>query len=115
MRSLVIAAVLAATVARADSARITAVVVDRPAMPHCGVLEVWTLLHVDASADPSAPRGQTVDARRLPVAVQCLELVHPDIAKGDTITLALDGPKAAGPWGKTRAWIAIKPSRVARP
>jgi hypothetical protein len=113
MRSfLVCSLLLAGSLAHADSAKpvakpVTGIIVERPTGTiHCGVLHVWTVIHIDASKDPNAPRGPKVDAARLPVAVSCIELVKPAIAKGDRITVTLDGPKDSGAWGKQTAWVA---------
>lgn len=116
MRFLVACAVvLAGSLAHGDSRAITGIIVERPNPPGCGIFEIWTVIRLDVSKDPGAPRGAGIDPKRLPVALHCIELVKPAIAKGDTITVTLDGPKSSGPWGKQRAWVGLKPSRVARP
>jgi hypothetical protein len=106
---LVLPLLLLTAVAHAEppSATVTATVVERPATTIlCGVLEVWTVIHLDVRGDADAPSGRDTPVHRLPVAVQCLELVQPPIAKGDRVDVTLDGPHASGRWGRTRAWIA---------
>jgi hypothetical protein len=84
----------------------------------CGTLQVWTILHFDASADVNAPRGTAVNAKRLPVAVPCSELPRSSysttagnagvLVKGKTYVLTLDPPRADPKWGKVTAWEAKK-------
>jgi hypothetical protein len=89
----------------------------KPAV-HCGVLEVWTILHFDTSIDPNGPRGTKVDPKRIPVAVPCTELARPQydkgagnagvLVKGKTYALQIGVPQASGQWGTRVAWPALK-------
>ena len=79
---------------------------------HCGRLDVWTVLHFDVSGDPNGPRGTKVDPKRIPVAIQCIELVKPPLAKGKTYQLELAPPRADPKWGKRMAWAASKVALV---
>lgn len=83
----------------------------------CGVMEVWTILHFDVSADPKKPSGTAVDAKRLPIAIPCAGMPRPmysktagnagKVTKGKAyrLTLAAPGP---GKWGTKHAWAAKK-------
>ena len=111
MRGLLVLALLAGS-AHAEKApgptSTRGVLLDAPTAPHCGHFEVWTVLHFDVSADPKGPRGTKVDPKRIPVAIQCIELVKPPLVKGKTYKLELAPPRADPKWGKRFAWAASK-------
>lgn len=124
MRTLAFALVLGlsprATAEKAPPPTVTRAVLldDNKPATVCGVMHVWTILHFDASADPKAPRGTKVDAKRLPVAVPCTEMARPMysktagnagvLAKGKTYVLTLDTPRGDAKWGGAYAWEATK-------
>jgi hypothetical protein len=68
--------------------------------------------HFDVSADPDGSHDTKVDPKRIPVAIQCIELVKPALAKGKTYKLDLAPPRADAKWGKRLAWVASKVALV---
>ena len=111
MRSLVVL-VLAVGFAHAEKApgptTTKAVLLDdAPKAVHCGRMDVWTVVHFDVSGDPNGPRGTKVDPKRIPVAIQCIEL-KPALVKGKTYKLELAPRRVDPKWGKRFAWAASK-------
>ena len=49
-----------------------------------------------------------MDPKRIPVAIQCIELVKPALVKGKAYKLKLAPPRADPKWGKRLAWAASK-------
>lgn len=88
----------------------------RKTMPGCGGLMLWTVVHFDLSKDAHPPKSQAFTAKRVPVAIACIELTRkqmgPDagnagvVVKGKRYTLHL-GAYGKGSWGKP-AYEAVR-------
>ncbi len=91
----------------------------------CGVMEVWTILHFDVTANKVTPSGPSVDPKRLPVAIPCTEMPRPGysesagnagvLVKGKSYTLTIVGPKSEGNWGKGTAWTPNRIDELKKP